>query len=130
MLLPCLPLSHEAPCLLPYLCREASSAPCVTLVPFPWFHAFCPFPVFGIPSLGFAIPRVTSYFLSRVYIAVSFSISPAAWMPAEGALIAPLPQHRCSRPVLLVQVCRTISRDVRALLSSNVVSLQQIQLIF
>lgn len=114
-------LCHTCPasCLLPYLCPKIL-LPSVTLAPFPWLLSalpcllpislilFCPFPVFSLPSSDSAIllSHLIFSFLGLYcsWIVFPFLLPPAAWMPAEGAVIAQL-SVRC----LLSQVCGCIA---------------------
>lgn len=129
-----------APRLLPHLCSK-QLLPSVTLPPFPWLLSalsclvptslilFHPFSVFALPSSGSAV-LLCHLIFSSISLDCSQVVSPlllllAAWVPAEGAWIAQLREHRCSWSGAWYPgtwMYRTISTDVRALISCDLIS--------
>lgn len=110
-----------APRLWPYLCPKQllpsftlpplSDGSCQALschVPISLI-SFHPFQVFGLPSSGSAI-LLSHVIFSFIGLHCSqgvspFLLPPAARMPAEGALIAQLREHRCSQPGACYRRC-------------------------
>lgn len=137
-------LCHTCPVLrlLPYLCFK-QLLPSATLPALPWLLSalsclvpislilFHPFPVFVFSSSGSAIllcHLIFSFICLYCSQVVSLFLLPlAAWMPAEGAWIAQLWEHRCTRSRAWYPgtwTYHTINTDVRAIISCDLIYLQ------